>query len=249
MKLARLAGSLAAALGVAGTLSLTGSPAARAALYPACGSSSLAVTHSYVEAGTGHRWMYLLFRNQSASSCTINGFPNANALDSAHTVMAHATHVGTPYPVTLTPGHYAAAGLEWSAFNSSATGPCPTWSTYLAVTPPHTSHTVTFRQPVSTCELQVRPTQPVSAVSLTYYAYAQRYWIRGASATDASRGWFWYRAEANLEVYGRGYAYQVKQLKQLIALPDTGLTPAQRAEAVALTRSLNSFFGTPGLYF
>ncbi|MBB2891903.1 hypothetical protein [Flexivirga oryzae] len=54
---------------------------------------------------------------------------------------------------------------------------------------------------------------------------------------------------ANLVLYGSIYATQVGDLKQLIAMPDTGLTPAQRAKVIALTKSLNSFFGTPGLYF
>lgn len=249
MKLTRLAATIAATVGVAGSMTLAASPAARATSYPRCGNTSLAVTHSYVEAGMGHRWTYLLFRNKSSATCTINGFPSVTARNSSYGVMAHATPVGTPHTVYLTPGHYAAAGLQWSAFNSTATGPCPHWSTYLDVTPAHTNHLVRFRQSVSTCQLQVQPTQPIANVGLTFYAYAQGWWLRGASASDATRGFDWFHAEANLKVDGTTYAYQVSELKQLIAMPDTGLTAAQRAKVIALTKSLNSFFATPGLYF
>lgn len=249
MKFIRLAAVITAAAGVAGTVSFTVSPAARATSYLPCAGSALAVTHSYVDAGMGHRWMYLLFRNQTSTTCTINGFPSAVALNSARAALAPATDLGTPHTVVLTPGRYAAAGLQWSAFNSSATGPCLHWSTYLDVKPAHTNHTVRFVQSVSTCQLQVQPTQPSASVDLTYYAYAQRWWIRGASASDATRGSYWYHAEANLKLYGSLYAYQVSELGQLIAMPDTGLTNAQRQKVIALTKSLNSFFGTPGLYF
>ena len=45
------------------------------------------------------------------------------------------------------------------------------------------------------------------------------------------------------------YPTQVAQVAQLIALPITGLTPAQIRTARADITALNGLFGTPGLYF
>jgi hypothetical protein len=90
---------------------------------------------------------------------------------------------------------------------------------------------------------------------LTYYAKAAQEWRAGAAAISAGQGFYWLAAAKDLEaaVAARapgtgGYSNAAHQLVQLSRLPDAMQTPAQSKEDGALTASLNSFFGTNGLY-
>lgn len=158
----------AAALAASCTLATAGIVAGAAnagAAVPACGNSSLTTVHTTPQGATGHGAFVLRFKNTSHSMCTIYGYPGLDALNASGHVMAHAQRTLRGFAggahveqtVTLTPGHYASATVEWMNFNPVTSGPCP-FSKSVATTPANTSHAVHFAVSVSTCRLQVHPT-------------------------------------------------------------------------------------------
>jgi hypothetical protein len=226
-----------------------------AATVPACGNTSLAVTRAPSQGAAGHGAFDLLFRNVSHNTCTLYGYPGLDALDRHGHVLAHARRTlsgymggpGVVHTVSVAPGHFASATVEWLNFNPVTAGAC-TFSASVATTPANTTHTVHLPVSVSICALQVHPTV-AGTTGNDAFAGAQVAWIQGATASDAVQGVYWTRAENDLKAAGGAFTTQITELKQLIALPHTSLTPTQIAEVQHLTRALNSFFGTPGLYF
>ena len=73
------------------------------------------------------------------------------------TMRGFAGGVHTEKTVTVTPGHYASATVEWMNFNPVTSGAC-TFSKSVATTPANTTHTVHLTVSVSVCQLQVHPT-------------------------------------------------------------------------------------------
>lgn len=155
---------LAAAAACAGAgFAAAATPAA--ATVPACGNSSLAITYTPPQGATGHGAFVLRFRNQTRSSCSLYGYPGLDALNAAGQVLAHAKRTMRGFAggahveavVTVTPGHYASATVEWMNFNPVTSGSC-TFSKSVATTPPNTTHTVHLPVSVSVCSLQVHPT-------------------------------------------------------------------------------------------
>jgi hypothetical protein len=138
------------------------SPAAAAA---ACGNTSLAVSNAQSQGATGHGSFVLLFKNVSRATCSLYGYPGLDALNAAGHVLAHAQRTmrgfaggaHTEATVTIVPGHYASATVEWMNFNPVTSGPC-TFSRSVATTPANTTHTVRLAVSVSVCRLQVHPT-------------------------------------------------------------------------------------------
>jgi len=244
----------AAASGAVAVVGLTSLATTAHATTPACGNSSLAVTHTPSNGATGHGAFTLLFRNKTSQTCTIFGYPGLDALSSTGHVLAHAKRTlhgfaGGPsseYTVTVAPGKYANAIVEWMNFNPVTSGAC-TFSKNVAATPANTSATVRLAVSVSVCDLQVHPTTGGTNGN-NQFAYAQYQWIRGASAISAKQGLYWTAAENDLKVDGSLFATQINQLKTLIALPDANQTPAQNTLYHHEISALNSFFGTPGLY-
>jgi hypothetical protein len=59
--------------------------------------------------------------------------------------------------VSLAPGGFASATVEWLNFNPVTAGDC-TFSASMAATPANTTHTVRLPVSVSVCQLQVHPT-------------------------------------------------------------------------------------------
>ncbi len=244
-----------AALGAAAALAVAGPAAAHASGYsaPACGNNSLAVTNTPSDGAMGHSRLVLLFRNKTHQACTLYGYPGLDALGSYGSTLAHAkrtlggfggaTHLRT---ITVAPGHYASAVVDWANFNTHTNGACR-YSSAIAVTPANTSHTTDLQQSVSICSLQVDPTG-AGTTGYGAFAQAQQQWIRGSSADSANEGLFWHRAKVDLAAEGSEYSYYTHQLQQLIALPDANQTPAQNHQYHHLLNSLNSFFATPGLY-
>ena len=251
----KIAGVLmaAAAVTAGGAIALTTAGSA-AAITPACGNSSLAVTHTLSQGATGHGSVNLLFRNQSSATCTLYGYPGLDALSSTSTLLAHAKRtlhgfaggVTSISTVTLAPGGFASAIVEWMNFNPVTSGPC-TFSKYIAATPANTSHTVKMAVSVSLCDLQVHPTE-AGTLGWGHFADAQREWIRGVSFSSASQGVYWNAAKTDLKLAGTEFSTEVSELTTLIALPDANQTPAQNAKWHQEINALNSFFGTPGLY-
>jgi hypothetical protein len=245
-----------AALGAAAALALAGPAAAHATGYtaPACGDRALAVTNTPSDGAMGHSRTVLLFRNRVHHACTLYGYPGLDALGGYGHVLAHAKrtlngamggakHLRT---VTILPGHYASAVVEWANFNPATSGDC-TFSSSIAVTPANTAHSTILPFSVSICELQVHPT--VSGTNGNdAFAAAQQQWIRGASASSANQGRYWSHARSDLATQGDEYSSYIHELHQLIALPDANQTPAQNHRYHHYVNDLNNLFSTPGLY-
>lgn len=244
--------SLAAATAVAGAIVL---PAATAqAIIPACGNSSLAVTHTPPQGATGHGAFVLLFRNVTGSTCSLYGYPGLDALDKYGHVMAHAQRTlhgfaggaSSVSTINVAPGGFASATVDWMNFNAVTSGPCA-FSASIATTPANTSHTVHFPVSVSVCSLQVHPTVAGTSGN-NAYAAAQAQWIAGSTAISAKQGIYWVNAKNDLNTAGSVFSSEIAELQQLITLPDANQTPAQNAAWHQDVNNLNAFFGTPGLY-
>jgi Domain of unknown function (DUF4232) len=244
-----------AALAVAGALTTTGVATATAAsaVTPRCGNSSLAVTRTFTQGGAGHGWMALIYRNVSSQTCTVYGYPGLDAISSTGHVLAHATRTLSGYgsggqlsTVTIHPGGFASAGVEWLNFNPATSGPCAFSATVNTIVA-NTSTVHRLRVSVSACNLQVHPTV-AGTPQYPDFGPAQVNWIIGSTVSSAETNRYLYNARYWL-LLAKVYPTQVAQLSQLMALPITGLTPAQIRTARADTRALNDFFGTPGLYF
>lgn len=141
-------------------------PTAASASTPACGNSSLAVTATAENGATGHANFILLFRNKTLHTCTLFGYPGLDALNASGAVIAHAHRTLTGFTggstqglqtITVHPGHYASADVEWHTFNFATGGSCR-MSHSVAATPANTGHTVRLARSVSVCGLQVHPT-------------------------------------------------------------------------------------------
>ena len=249
--------SRVAALAAAGALTTTGLAAtaasASAVAVPHCGNSSLAVTRTFTQGGAGHGWMALIYRNVTSHTCTVYGYPGLDAISSTGHVLAHATRTLSGYgsgghlaTVTIRPGGFASAGVEWLNFNPRTSGACA-FSTTVNTVVANTSTVRRLRVSVSACNLQVHPTV-AGTPQYPDFGPAQQYWIAGSKVISADTNLYLSKAEYWLKV-AKVYPTQVAQLAQLIALPITGLTPAQIKTARADITALNGFFGTPGLYF
>ncbi len=246
-----------AALAAAGALTTVGLAAtaasASAGPVPQCGNTSLAVTRTFTQGGAGHGWMALIYRNVTSRSCTVYGYPGLDAISSTGHVLAHATRTLSGYgsgghlsTVTIPPGGYASAGVEWLNFNPKTSGPCP-FSTTVNTIVPNTTTVHHLRVAVSACDLQIHPTV-AGTPQYPDFGPAQEYWIAGSKVIAVDTNLYLTKAENWLKV-AKVYPTQVAQLAQLIALPLTGLTPGQIKTAHADITALNEFFGTPGLYF
>jgi hypothetical protein len=246
--------AMIAAVAGAGLLGLIATAAAATATTPACGNGSLAVTHTPTDGATGHSSMVLLFRNVGPHTCSLRGFPGFAALNSSGNVLTQAVRTLHGFAggasairtVSLAPGGFASAIAEWMNFNPVTSGDCR-FSTSVAVTPPNTSHSSRLAVPVSLCNLQIHPTV-AGAPGFNGFSLAQESWVHGASASSAREGYFWLHAATELGEAGGSYTSEMATLRQLTALPDADLSPTQAAIRLRDVKSLDAFFGTPGLY-
>ncbi|MGN6605554.1 MAG: DUF4232 domain-containing protein [Jatrophihabitans sp.] len=236
-----------AALAAAGGVTLATNAAAQT-VAPACGNQALTVTRSFAQGAAGHSFMELIYRNHTTHACSVHGYPGLDAVGPHGHVLAHAartTFDGGPRTITIRPGGYASAGVEWENFNPVTSGPCR-YSAAIVTTVANTTLAHRLAASVSICGLEVTPT--VAGTPLAPgYGPAQHDWIVGARVSSAEQGLWWTRAKHALAATG-GYPTQVHELTQLIALPETSLTPAQIAQAHHLVHDLDAFFATPGLY-
>jgi hypothetical protein len=158
-----------AVLAAAGALAASGlfaaTPPAQAATVGACTNAALAVSHSHTGSGLGHSSFVVLFKNTSARTCTLHGYPGLDALNASGHAVAHATRTLNGYmggahsvaTITVAPGHYASATSEWLNFNPVSNGAC-TFSRSVATTAANTTRTVRLAASVSICRLQIHPT-------------------------------------------------------------------------------------------
>jgi len=84
---------------------------------------------------------------------------------------------------------------------------------------------------------------------------AQRAWVNGSIAPSFQQSMYFSRAALLLSIaVTRGvsnvaqYNVAMKDLKQLVSLPETDNSPSQKTEARDDLRALNLFFATKGLY-
>jgi hypothetical protein len=249
--LARLAVVASATALTATGLTVTAT-ASGATTVPRCANGSLAVTRTYVDSGAGHSWLALIYRNATKHTCTVAGYPGLDAIGPKGRVLAHAARTRSGYgsgaklaTVTVRPGAYASAGVEWLNFNGRTGGACR-FSAAINTIVPNTTHVRRLPVSVSLCGLQVHPTV-AGTPQYRHYGPAQHDWIEGATVDAAGMNYYFLGAEHQLKA-STNYGPQVKQLAQLISFPETGLTAKQIKEARADVKALNRFFATPGLY-
>lgn len=203
----------------------------------------------------------IIFENTGSAACFVVGWPGVAALDAGGAQIFQATRVNAKGPqVTLQPGDSASATLDTIAFHAvpgSSQPPCPTVQNLL-VTPPDETHSrrIAFGAPV--CDPpKVTSLAPggEAAQAAGQFAAARQQWISGAIAISAQQGAYWAQAASLLtsavnagEPGTAGFAQAAQELTQLGALPDAGLTSAQRTQEINLVAALNTFFNTPGLY-
>jgi hypothetical protein len=245
------AGLCAAALTSGAAAAVLAEPASAAAV-PRCGNASLAVTRTFVQGGAGHSWMALVYRNATNRTCTVRGYPGLDAITRSGHVLAHAVRTSSGYggaghltTVTIVPGGYASASVEWLNFNGHTGGACR-FSAAVNTIVANTGRVHRLPVSVSVCGLQVHPTVH-GTPGYPDFGPAQRWWIRGSSAIAADQNYYFGKARLQLQA-AHVYPTQVAQLAQLASFPDTGLTAAQIATVRADVKALNAFFGTPGLY-
>ncbi len=87
-----------------------------------------------------------------------------------------------------------------------------------------------------------------AAVPRSGFAGAQAAWKQSASAAAANVSRYLLEAAGDLKSAGAsGAGAAVRELTDLAAVPETGTTPAQRAQAKTDVAALDRFFKTPGL--
>jgi hypothetical protein len=243
-------------LATAGAITAAGltatAAAASAAAVPQCGNAALAVTRTYVDSGAGHSWMSLIYRNATTHSCTVSGYPGLDAVGPKGHVLAHAVRTVSGYgggghvsSVTVRPGGFASASVEWLNFNGATGGSCR-FSAAVKTIVANTNRVHRLPVSVSVCGLQVHPTV-AGTPQYPHYGVAQRYWTQGGNAIAAKMNYYFGHARHALKT-AKVYPTQVAELTQLISLPETGLTKKQIKEARADVKDLDDFFATPGLY-
>jgi Protein of unknown function (DUF4232) len=202
----------------------------------------------------------IIMKNTGSAACFVVGWPGVAALDAGGAQIFQATRANAKGPqVTLQPGDSASAMLDTIAFHAvpgSSQAPCPTVPNLL-VTPPDETHSarIAFGAPVCDPPTITSLIAGGAAQGAVQFAAARAQWVAGASAISAEQGAYWAQAASLLtsavnagEPGTAGFAQAAQELTQLGALPDAGLTPAQRTQEINLVAALNTFFSTPGLY-
>jgi hypothetical protein len=82
------------------------------------------------------------------------------------------------------------------------------------------------------------------------FTAAKAQWNQGSCAASAVQGQYWQTAATDLQTSESqpATATAIADLKQLITLPDMGLTSTQSNEFQSDVQYLDGFFDTPGLY-
>jgi len=116
-----------------------------------CFSSQLAVTLGRGGVATGHVGRLVSFRNTSATTCTLLGYPGMQMLDAAghpiRTQVLRGTAITVPSVpervVTLTPGALASFDLGYDDATGYGNDRCPT-SARVEITPPNDFRSITI---------------------------------------------------------------------------------------------------------
>jgi len=156
---------------------------------------------------------------------------------------ACSSHPAAPVASAPTPTVAPSA----SPTGGPSTAPAPSSSPTQTASAPATDATHPSGSPT--------PVKKSGGTKTAGFSAAQAEWKKGADADSASQGSYWAKAAADLkagEATDAGdtsfYPHAITTLKSLIAIPNTMVTPAQRAEGQADVKTLDGFFQTPGLY-
>lgn len=125
---------------------------ARAAAAKRCSSSQLRVKLGNAEGALGHIGQVVSFLNTSASTCTLDGYPDLQMLDVAgdavHTQLRHGiAYTVPPVPrrlVIVKPGARASFDVGYDDSTGYEREQCPT-SARVEITPPHAVTPITVR--------------------------------------------------------------------------------------------------------
>jgi hypothetical protein len=119
----------------------------------------------------GHIGVVLIFKNVSAQTCKLQGYPGVAGLDAAGHQVVQAVRTlngymrvlpaGASAPVvTLAPGQSGSAFVEGTDVPTGGATSCPTYPKLL-VTPANTTHSVVVDMSMPGCSpVQVHPTVP-----------------------------------------------------------------------------------------
>jgi hypothetical protein len=119
----------------------------------------------------GHIGVVLVFKNTSAQTCKLMGYPGVAGLDAAGKQVMQATRTlngylrvvprgHAPPVVTLTTGQSASAFVEGTDVPTGNRTSCPTYPKLL-VTPPNTTQSVVISASMPGCSpVQVHPVVP-----------------------------------------------------------------------------------------
>lgn len=118
----------------------------------ACSTDDLELSAGPVDASAGQRYVPVVMVNASDSPCTLDGYPQVEAVDAGGDVLAVATQEETTPPgtVVLAPGE-AASALVHAVAVPSGDEPCPPDSAALRVTPPGADDAVQVDVALPTC--------------------------------------------------------------------------------------------------
>lgn len=113
-----------------------------------------------------------------------------------------------------------------------------------------TAATTSTTSPTTTTTTAPEATTTTTAASPSpaAIAAAKAQWNQGACAASAVQGQYWQAAATDLQSDSPSSTTAIADLKQLITLPDMGLTTTQSNEFQSDVQYLDGFFGTPGLY-
>jgi hypothetical protein len=133
-----------------------------------CSLGQLNVSDGNGGAGSTHRATILVFRNKSAVTCHLAGYPGVAGLNAGDQQIAQATRTLSGYlggaksaaTVELSPGQSASATVETMAIDAATGNSCTPYAGIL-VTPPNETHSIKLAWPNDGCSaLQIHPVVP-----------------------------------------------------------------------------------------
>lgn len=135
-----------------------------------CQTSQLALSFGSSNGAAGTIVDTFQFKNISSASCTMNGFPNVQMLDSHGNLLPTQVQQGGgmlsnepgPSPFTLQPGKISTFEVAWSDVPVGSETTCPTASS-LRVTPPGQSVFLTVNTNIAPCNSGHLNVSPVRA--------------------------------------------------------------------------------------
>ncbi len=126
----------------------------RTAANSRCATASLSITMTDLGAAAGTAYRELGFKNTSAHSCTMQGYPGVSFVDAQGRQIGAAAQrmAGPDGPLTLTPGASAAALMAYhDVYVATVAGCQPTTAAGVAVYPPGETASVTVATSLMAC--------------------------------------------------------------------------------------------------